>query len=769
MTEVYQLPPGQDVAPGLPPVNLPGFGSAPQGPLKITVPVQQQQPVPLPPQRPAALPGDPNVAAGFTPFDPNASAGQPQGEPDHADAIAAGFTPFDPSVPSETKTPRQVGTGEAALTGVKHGLTFGFGPAIEGLGEAIQPQPGDAVYDKIQKAAKDNPAAQRILDLPFVKPLFGITRIIDDWRQKGGVDPEITAAYERGRKHALENEELSKSQHPYAYLGGVLAGGAAMPIPGAGAFHAANTTGRVIQGVRAGGIGGGLYGVGEATSEGLPADKIAKRGLLGATIGAPLGGTVSAAVGPRLVNAATPGARAARTAEDLGAPLPRGVASDSRAVQATTSKLRQIPFAGEAIGARVDATAEAAGGRIGGIADQMAGGAGSRAAADTVVRPGLDAVIQTNRNAIDHAYQSLRSQIDQNARFTMPRTEAALNRIMAARRAAGWANPAQGLEQFRNVAGGATFNGAHRARVDAREAGNALVPNPGYNAGDFNQLTRAMTTDLRDMVQAAAVQARNPPQRAIQAFDTAEREFGRLAEQNTVLQRLVNSRGEGAIATLLGAAKERGGNVRLLAQLRQSMNPQEFEVVGGTLLHELGHNNATGQFSLAQFATNWEKISDHAKNVLFSPQHRRNIDDIAGMGMHIKGALRESSTSHSASGVLLLEVAKDAALLTTDVMSGGLGAGSAVAATTSVALWTLTRWLANPAVASSMGRWARTYRAVTLGQPTPARIAAFNAATRNLANTLGVPMENLVRSIESRIHADDPAQPPVKTQDNKPK
>jgi hypothetical protein len=37
-----------------------------------------------------------------------------------------------------------------------------------------------------------------------------------------------------------------------------------------------------------------------------------------------------------------------------------------------------------------------------------------------------------------------------------------LNKIMAERQAAGWKNPAQGLEQFRNVAASGSFSGAHR-------------------------------------------------------------------------------------------------------------------------------------------------------------------------------------------------------------------------------------------------------------------------------------------------------------------
>jgi hypothetical protein len=164
-----------------------------------------------------------------------------------------------------------------------------------------------------------------------------------------------------------------------------------------------------------------------------------------------------------------------------------------------------------------------------------------------------------------------------------------------------------------------------------------------------------------------------------------------------------------------------------------------------TLLEELGHNTATGEFSLAKFATNWDKLSPEAKNALFSSsKHQQDIEDIAGMGKHIKRALSESSTSHSASMLVLLDVAKDVALLTHDVMSGGLGAGAAIGAGTTAGVWLLTKWLASPATASSAAAWARA-RAGLLANPTPARQGVFNIATRNLAHTLGVPVENIIK------------------------
>jgi hypothetical protein len=518
---------------------------------------------------------------------------------------------------------------ESAGKGIQAGLSFGTAPAIAGLAEASgEPEAELAPGSTGRNLMRPIKGAAKLLKEQFeADPLTGLVT--------GGREGPTTKAYRKGREAALGEQEQAYKQHPVMYIGGELGGG--LVTPGFGAGKAATVGGRILAGTKAGAIGGTLTGAGTAISEGKSPGEVVASAVKSGAIGAPIGGTVGAVIGKRLAGAQTPGQRAAATAEGLGAPLPRGVASDSRALQATTGAVRSIPIVGPKIGQRVEATQEAAGGRIGDIAQGMAGGATSRAATDAALRPGLQNVIDANRTAIDAAYGGLRSQINETQRYTMPRTDAMLNRIMRERQAAGWPNPAIGLEQFRNVAGGATFSGAHRARVDAREAGNVLVPHPGYNKADYNKLTRAMTADLREMVGAAA---KNSPQRAVKAFDDAEKEFGRLAEQNDLLHRLVNAKGEGAIATLLGAAKEKGGNVQLLAQLRNSMAPQDFQQIGGTLLGELGHNAATDKFSLAQFVTNWSKISAPAKAVLFSPQHQRDIDDIMQMGQHIKGALR---------------------------------------------------------------------------------------------------------------------------------
>jgi hypothetical protein len=665
--------------------------------------------------------------------------------PDAADPWAASGVKFSsPESTIETSpSPRDVSAPEAFGNEAAQSATFGLSPVLHGVSAAGKSpeERGMSEEEYLRRVAHDPVGA---LGGELGSLVNGLKRL---WTGES----EASQVYRQGRADAQKALEEGREQHPYASFAGGLAGAAAVPLPGLGP---ATLGGRIARGAIAGGAGGAAYGAGSALSEGKDLGDIGTDALIGGGLGAVTGGAFGGAFGPRAITN-TPGQRAAQTAADLGAPIPRGLASDSHAVNATTAKIRSLPIIGSRVSSAVDRTQHAAGEHIEDIIGQM-GGITDRAAADAVARPGLQTAIDANRTRIDANYDALRNQIDQNRRFSMPRTQATLARIRADRAAAGWPNAGQGLEQFENVANGATFNGAHRARVDAREAGNGLVPHPGYNSADYNRLTRAMTGDLRDMVSNAALPngarrfgVMGPPSpadraAAVRAFDQAETEFGPLADANGLLRRLIDSRGEGAIATLLNATKEKGGNVALLAQLKRTMNPHDFQVIGGQLLHELGHNNSTGGFSLAKFVTGWDKTADHAKSILFSPQHLQNINDIVGLGSHIKSALRESNTSHTAGALILFDVARDVlefgAAAAAGTLSGATLAGTAMA----IPAVLFSHWLSGPATASSMAAWSRA-RVGLLGHPTPARLATFNIATRNLANNLGVPVETILK------------------------
>jgi hypothetical protein len=428
------------------------------------------------------------------------------------------------------------------------------------------------------------------------------------------------------------------------------------------------------------------------------------------------------------------GLQAAQTANELGAPLPVGLATDSKVTQAATKAAQQLPLVGPKIGERAAKTVEAAGGRVGDIADELAGGVVDRASAGAVLRPSIKGVIEGNNSRIDDAFTALRGMIDQEP-VSLPTTEKVLNQIIKDREAAGHTNPKAGLEDVKNLVDkGATFDGLQRARSDIGNTLNFGEANPGFNAGDLKRVYAAMSRDMEGVVgQSAKLGVK--PQEAVQALKDANATSAPLIEFNKTLQRLGGIKSdESLVGTLTRAAQDKTGNVKLLAQLRQAMPKEEFEQISGQALSELGHNASTGKFSLNQFATKWEKLGDRAKNVLFSPEHKASLDSIAQLGRHLKDADKFANTSNTAGaaawGKLIASGAAAVAALTygdVTLLLKGLGAAGGGLL--------FAQQLAKPATASSVAKWTRAAVLADHGH-TPERLAAFRLATRNLLSNV---------------------------------
>jgi hypothetical protein len=626
---------------------------------------------------PNATPPDPWAAAGFD-LNPPQESGTGGDDPWNA----AGFTDTPPA------PQRQVGTGEAFARGTADVASIGTAPLIAGLDEAGK---ATAQADPALAATTQPAGLSRGGDIPALTPILGAANMFKDW-VTGHPDPAINDAFEKGRQDALDSNKAAYDQHKAAYIGGQLFGSLLMPTMGAaapGAFVA-----RATRGAIAGGAGAGAYAAGSGASQERPLPEIAADTAVAIPEGMVLGGLSGGVLGPRAPRAprvpVTPGEQAAATSAALGAPLPRGVSSDSRAARSITAASASIPLMGARVRNAVDATREAAG--------------------NVIQNSGIDEAINANRQRINGLYDAVRGQINPDQVMPMRQTAGAVARIRARRAAARQPNPDQGLEQFDNIANqGASFNGAHRARVDAREAGDAVNPHPGYNAADYNAITRAMTGDIRVNL------AQQGGRRALAAFDRAEEQFGPISEANKFLSRIARQRGPGAG------------------------------------LDEIGFNPATGEFSLDKFVTAWNKINPQSRPFVPEPGHANNIDAIFQMGTHIKSSLRERNTSHTSTPLIMWDLARDAimtgAAVATGIMSSASVLGSAAAAMPAVVLM---HWLSSPPRAAAMAAWSRAYR-VFLTNPTPARIGVLTIAARNMANTLGLDPAAVVRQIRGTV------------------
>jgi hypothetical protein len=595
--DLYTLPPGQDVAPGLPPVDLPRVQGEPprRPPLRITV----SKPAPKPWEKDYSKHPDGTWGAKapdfksptpnpFDQFDEHPDGKWGARAPDMPKPWEKDYNVFD-----QFDTPRDVSAGEAFARSAAHGATFGLEPFLEGVGEALTPASGMPAPTDITGRASGAAARRAAIGtVNEVAQLLGMRH-----------DQEIVDAYHRGRAHAQAELEAGREQHPGYSLAGEMTG--AIAGPGVGGFAAvpANIGGRIVRGAAAGGVGGGLYGAGSAVSEGKGLGDIGESAATGASGGAVLGGTFGGLLGPRIPQALTRGEQAAQTAEDLGVPLARGLASDNRLMQGSTRMLRNLPLTGDRIGRNLEAVQEAAGGRIGEIAAGGAGAAPDRALAGSMLRPALQGVIEDNNARIDQAYGVLDRVIQSHLFGALPRTRAAVQGIVRQRRGARMDNPEAGLADVINlVRTGVSFDGLQRQR---NQIGRMIQlaennPNPGFNVADFRRLYAAMTGDMEGIVRQHARPGVHPD-RAAEVLREAHRVAATFAGHNSTVQRVLNVQAdERLVGSLLTAAQERTGNLRLLAQLRASMHPDDFHNIGGVMLAELGRNRATGAMLAAE-------------------------------------------------------------------------------------------------------------------------------------------------------------------------
>lgn len=458
----------------------------------------------------------------------------------------------------------------------------------------------------------------------------------------------------------------------------------------------------------------------------------------------------------------TSGQLAARTTQELGEPMPAGLASDSPAVQSATAKFQQVPWVGQKISGRMAKAAGAAAGKVQGIATELGGT--DRAAADVTARRGVEDTIAANKGRINDAYDELRANIDPDQPFDMPNTRAALKTVIDARRKAGKPNPELGLEQVQNVANGVNgaggFNGVHQLRADLRDAGNPLSPHPGYDAGQFRYIKSAVDADLKNGVRSAS----SDPNTAESLYNSAELTAQKYINENKALQKLQGAKGEGVISSILNAAKEKGGDLRTLAALRRDMAPDDFAQLSGTLLNEMG-KGANG-FSLAKFATEWgNKTSVGAKNVMFSPEHRQWLDNIASLGQHVKNVDQYANHSNTAGALMLFEMMKAAAEGAAAVGTGLVRPIAAIGSVLAAGVAATPAWyLSRPATAAAMSKWTTAYRAATLGIPSPARVAQLRIATQNLANNLGISPDQAWNIVEQNAPTRETSREPASTQ-----
>jgi hypothetical protein len=226
-----------------------------------------------------------------------------------------------------------------------------------------------------------------------------------------------------------------------------------------------------------------------------------------------------------------------------------------------------------------------------------------------------------------------------------------------------------------------------------------------------------------------------------QALQSAMSTQGASREANGEILRLLSASDESLARRVLSMASSgASADHSTLARMASIVGPEGMRNVASLAVQNLGANRA-GEFSPAFFASNWAKMSEAGKNLLFTDKSlRASLDDIATVSARMSEVERRfanKSNTGRAAGLI------------------GVGAGMTMEPMTLVGSivggQVLGRVLSQPATASSAAKWARAYEKAA-AVPTTAAATGLKIATRNLGAT-----------IESRLGIPNPANDIINT------
>jgi hypothetical protein len=565
-----------------------------------------------------------------------------------------GWTPPTPAAPP----PQQKAPMDAARDAIGDGILESIDTFFPGVGTFLR-QHRDA-----GKAFTEHVANSAAMDYgPEVGGL--IDTIIHP-----GSDLHRNIAHERA---ILEGDS---ADHPIASIAGELGGVGVNAMLGNEA-GLANLSTAAKTGV--GAVTGGAYGSGAAG----PDNRVG-----GAITGAALGtATEAAAAGLAARSAAKTAAKAANSdfaqaaerqgVDYMAADLPKAMKSKF-ATSLSALTLGGIPLAEQ--GAKNTATAAAAVERtasnIGTVADKTgAGQAAQRGArqfvsdtADTLnsleskipVPSDAPAVVNNTRGALTNLAQSFKSNPKLAEAFKDPKIAAYLDALtpQTSKEATGLVDAA-GNPITRDVThgGGLSWNDLRDFRTRVGQIiGQPGLTSDGVQIGQLRALYGSLSDDIKATAQKFGPQAEN----AWNRWNNFARARSDRIENvvSLILGKDQNKGPQSAFEALQRLAADKGGDPLKLARALRSMPEEEAGSVRATILDDLGHatagnqNDAETVFSPANFVTQWNKLSDRTKNVLFTGEHRDAINDLAKIFSGMKASTKFANSSKTGIGVI---------------------------------------------------------------------------------------------------------------------
>lgn len=284
-------------------------------------------------------------------------------------------------------------------------------------------------------------------------------------------------------------------------------------------------------------------------------------------------------------------------------------------------------------------------------------------AAGNAATQGVSDFVTNFGDKADVLYSKLDSYIPSDTTIPVTNTERTLAEIITPAKgapnvSATLANPK--LAQLADALGKDSSNGAitYGVMKDLRSSIGRRLGSPQLTddipRAELKRVYGSLTDDLR-------LAAQNVSPQAVQAFDRASTFYKAGMDRiDTMLGPIVqNKLPEQVFASLESAGRQ--GPTRLRA-LRQSLDPQQWQVIAGTVADRLGKAAAgqqgvdTANFSFQKFLTNWQRLDPQAKDVLFSGPNmggiRGDLDALARASERIRDSSKAFANPSGSGGAV---------------------------------------------------------------------------------------------------------------------
>lgn len=555
---------------------------------------------------------------------------------------------------------------------------------------------------------------------PLVGPLAGTSRMALEKLAPTIFGQKATEAYQSARDAERQRNAESQFQNPGTYLGGNLVGAVALPAGGAAG---AGVKVGAATGAKLGAAYGGLAGFGEG--DGIVDS--AGQAVKGALIGGAAGGALGAAGGALSRGGGAPppsaGTAVVDAAERLGVPVSKAVASDSKIVQRAGQAVRNTMFGNKVLEASEN-TIEGLGNAASKIATDL--GDGSAIQAGQAAGEGIKNWISGKSSEIVRkAYNSVDDAIRNPEAITpLEGTRKVVSDIMTERMASKISDPGKAVSFVADAvkANGLTYEGVKGLRTRVGEMLDSGVLPADVSKTELKRVYSALSNDLRESVRNAGGDT------ALKAFERANSLNAGVAARREALAKIVGAKGDAPEEQIFSrianyASSGSTANAALLSKARKVMDPESWNEVSSAVIQRLGRD-ANGNLTPDRFVSAWGKLSNEGKQLLFRPEHRSALEDIATVSSRMAESFKKfgnpSGTAQNAS-------------------YAGFGAMVAVAPiralATAVGSGALSRILASPASASSAAKWSRAYE-MAVTKPAAKSISGLQIASRNFAATI---------------------------------